>query len=877
MALFRRFANLFRRSAVSRDIADELRAHLDLRIESNLASGMSPEEGRREALLLFGNPALTRERVAASDTALGLAEFARDIRYALRQLRRSPGFAVTAILTLALGICVNVVVFGVLNAALQRQMGIRTPDEVWQVIQKPKGYINQSYPDYLDYKTRNATFSDLAAYRISEAALLAQGTVRKTWDVEASGNYFDMLGIQPELGRFFHSSDEHGANSALYVVLSDAYWRSHFGADPRVIGTTVDVNKHPYTIIGVSPSSFHGTDLFLWPDLWVPMVNAPQLDGYSYLEKRYNHGLFVVGRLKPGITAQQATDNLNAVAALLAKQYPLTDDQMGARLVRPGMFGDQIGGVAQDFVAGILVFALLVLAAACVNLASIFAARSADRGRELAIRIAIGSSRMRILRQLLTEAILVSVTGGLVGTGFAALLLDALSVWQPIAQFPIRVTVTADLRVYGFAILLAAASGVLPALLTARQIWKTDAMQTMKGASQQVLRRLTLRDVLLGVQVALCALLVTSALVGLRGMARSLHAPIGFRPEGVMLAQMEMKMAGYNDASALPVEKNLIAQAEQIPGVTAVGTIDETPLGSGGSSTPFYREGTTDFRDSHSAGVAKYFTISPGYLKAAQVRLLAGRDFTWRDDSTTPHVALINQTMARFLFGDSPAVGRHFAEPGPTDYEVVGVVEDGKYDSLTEDPRPAMFWPLGQNTNDECTLVVRSPRPTQDMAAALSSMIERTDSSLPVTIESWPDALALVLFPARVATVALGVLGLLAATLAVTGVFGMAAYSVSKRLRELGIRVALGAHRVQMVRAALGRPLLVLLSGSAAGLILGILASQLLSALVYQATPRDPLVLLGAVAAMAGIGLVATWIPARRALAINPAQLLRED
>lgn len=877
MALARRFANLFRRSAVDREIADELQTHIELRIESNIASGMSPAEARRDALLRFGNRAATRERVAASDTTLSLAGFARDLRYALRQLRRSPGFAATAILTLALGIGANVVVFGVLNAAVLRQLGVSSSEGVWQIIQKPQGYISQSYPDYLDYKTRNTTFSDMAGYRINQSALQAQGTVREVWNVEASGNYFDVLGIQPEAGRFFHASDEHGLNSAPYVVLSDAYWHSRFGADPRVIGTTVELNKHPYTLIGVAPASFHGMELFLWPDLWVPMVNAPQLDGYNFLDKRFNHGLFVVGRLKTGVTPAQATADLNNVASQLAKAFPETDDGMGARLVRPGMFGDQLGGVARNFLNGLLLLALLTLAAACVNLAGIFAARTADRGRELAVRVALGSSRWRVLRQVLAEAGLLSLAGGAAGAFVAAVMLRWFSAWQPIAQFPIHVTVATDWRVYGFAVLLAIVSGVLPALLSARQIWKMDATQAMRGSSQQVLRRFTVRDILLAVQVTLCALLVTCALVGLRGLARSLHAPLGFRPQNVTLAEMALKMADYTDASALPLQRKLIADAEQIPGVTAVGTIDEEPLVGGGSSTPFFSEGTTDFRSSNSAGVAKFFTISPGFLDAAQTRLLAGRDFTWHDDMASPRVALINQTMARMLFGNASAVGRRFTEPGPNVYEIIGVVEDGKYDSLTEDPRPAFFWPVSQNNESECTLVVRSQRPPSDVAEALNSIIQKTDSSLPAVIQSWPDALALALLPSRVATAALGAMGLLAAMLAVTGIFGMAAYSVSRRLRELGIRVALGAHRSQMVRAALGRPLLILLSGSAAGLIFGVLLSRLLATLVYQATPRDPLVLLGAVAAMAAIGLVASWIPARRALSINPARLLREE
>ena len=273
----------------------------------------------------------------------------------------------------------------------------------------------------------------------------------------------------------------------------------------------------------------------------------------------------------------------------------------------------------------------------------------------------------------------------------------------------------------------------------------------------------------------------------------------------------------------------------------------------------------------------KYFAISPGYLQAAGTRLLAGRDFTWNDGPGSPKIAIVNQTFARKLFSNAPAVGRRFLGGDKTVYQVVGVVEDGKYDSLTEEPTAAMFFPLAQENQAYTTLVVRSQSPSAQVVPALNRMLTGIDASLPFSIRPWQDALALVLFPARITTAALGVMGLLAAMLAITGVFGMAAYSVSKRMRELGIRVALGAHRTQLMRSALGRPLFLLLSGSAAGLLLGVLASHLLAFLVYEASPRDPLVLLGAVMAMTLVGLVATWIPARRALAVNPAQLLREN
>lgn len=802
----------------------------------------------------------------------------QDLRIAARRLRHAPGFALVAVLSLTMAIAANLVVFGVMNAAVLRPLNVAHADRLMMIEHREHGYISQSFPDYRDFQSRNSTFSDMAAYRINDVGLSTQGLAHKSWIYEVSGNYFDMLGLQPEMGRMFHANDEHGPNSAPYVVLSDAFWRAHFAADPHVIGEKVDLNKHPFTIIGVAPATFHGTEIFLWPDFWVPIVNEQQLEGYDFLSKRFNHGIDVIGVLKPGVTVGLATQNLNTIAVQLAKQYPQADDGLAARLVKPGLLGDVLGDATREFLAGILVLALLVLAAACVNLASIFAARAADRSRELAIRMAIGSSRWRVLRQVLAEAVLLSVAGGALGAWAAWWLLGILSQWQPIGAYPIHVTVAADARVCGLALLLAAASGILPAILTARQIWKTDAMPLIKaGGSQPVIRRLTLRDVLLGVQVALCALLVTCGLVGLRGMERQLHAPTGFQPQGALLVETELNMAGYSDDAALPVQKKMIEDAEQIPGVTAVGTMNSLPLSGGGSSTPVYPQGTTDFRGSNSVAAPHYYSISPGLLGAAGARLLAGRNFTWHDDAKAPKVAIVNQTLAHALFGNAPAIGKYFAMPGPTTYEVVGVVENGKYDSLTEDPQGAMYFPLAQSTDNGTILVVRSSRTPAETAAALETMMGKIDPSLPVTIETWTNAMALALFPARVATVALGVLGLLAGMLAATGIFGMASYTVARRVRELGIRVALGAQRQQVLATAMGRTVLLLAIGSVAGLALGILGSRVLASVVYEATVYDPVVLTLAIAAMVTIGALAALGPARRAMLANPAALLREE
>jgi predicted permease len=879
MGLVRRLANLIRRERLDRDTEAELRAHVEMRVDANISAGMSPESARRDALLRFGNITSTREHVAAMDAGLALESFCRDVRYAARRLRRSPGFALTAILTLAVGIGACVVVFGVMNALILRPLNVASADRLTQIVHREQGYDSHSYPDYLDLRARNRTFSGVAAFRIAQTGLSAGGSAQKSWLYEVSGNYFDMLGVQPSLGRLFHANDEHGANSAPFIVLSNAFWRARFNSDPRVIGMTVDLNRHPFTIVGVAPSEFHGTEVFLWPDFWVPMVNEEQVEGYSFLDKRFNHGVSVIGMRKPGVTDAQAAGDLNAVAKEMAREHPNEDGGMELRLVKPGLMADTFGGPARAFLAGMMALAFIVLLAACTNLAGIVIARMADRTRELAIRMSIGSTRWRLLRQLLAETAVLCLAGGAAGTAFAVLMLNALSRWHPIPQYPIHVTTVADARVWLAALALSLFSALLPAVLPAGQVWRTDAMQAIKAgtAGQVLLRRLTLRDALLTVQIAVCAVLVTASLVAVRGMERSLHAPLGFHPENVVLAETDLAMSGYPDQQQLRLERSMLDEAARIPGVTAVGSINGIPLNGGGSSSPIFREGVTDFRPQNIAMTPKYYAISPGYLHAAQTRLLAGRDFTWADNKQSPSVAIVNRTFAHTLFGNAPAVGRHFVQSGGANTEIVGVVEDGKYDTLTEDPTPAMFFPLGQYTDSSIMLVVRSRLAPSEIIHVSRGALTGIDPSLPLTLETWPDALALPLFPARIATAVLSILGLLAAMLAITGVFGMAAYSVSRRLRELGIRVALGARRAQVMRAALARPVVLLAAGSLAGLVLGVAASRILAAIVYQATPRDPLVVAGSLLAMLLVGLVAIWIPARRALGVDPARLLRED
>jgi predicted permease len=860
-------------------LQEEMESHIASQTEENVRVGMTHEEARRQARLQFGAVEAVRERYHAEEGLPIFENLLFDVRYALRVLRKSPTFTVVALVTLTLGIGANIVVFGVLNAVLFHPLGVSDPHSLYQIRHRQwtvGRLLTTSSPAFEDFRRRNTTFSGMAAINAySHGEVHWQNMEIGVAGDEVSGNYFDLLGVQPEAGRFFHAAEEHGPNSLPYLVLSDDLWRRAFHADRNVVRTTVEFNKHPFTVVGVAPAPFHGTERFGWPDYWIPMLNEGQVEGTDYLQSRASVSVTVIARLKPGVTAQQATDNLNAIAAELAKEYPETDDGQPLRLVHPGLLGDE-GDVIRGFLWSVTLLGLLVLAAACANLASLFAARAADRSRELALRVALGSSRRRLMRQLLTEAVLLSMMGGSAGLAAAGLLLGWLNRWYPFVSS--HLVASMDKRVYLVAMVLTGCSSLLFGLVPAQQVLQSSPSQMMKGGvlDAMPLRRFALRDLLLGLQIAICTLLVTASLVAVRGMQRTLHVPLGFHPQGAMLADIDLSQADESTELVMQKQKEIIEAARSIPGVTAVGTISRTPFTGGLHGKPIFRPGTTEFKLNNSSLAPYVFSMSPGYLEAAGTRLLSGRDVRWEDSEKTPYVAIVNQTCAQKMWGETPAIGQRFIVEGRLT-EVVGVAEDGKYHDLHEAPQPVVYLPYSQSEEDDPTFVVRSQRTPREMTAVLQHTLGSIEPNLSITVQNWSDALESELFPARVAASSLGVMGVLAAMLAVTGIFGMAAYSVSRRLKELGIRMALGARKAQVMRAAVGRPLALLCIGSVAGLVAGMFASRLLGKIVYQADPQDPVVVGGAVLTMALLGIVASAVPAWRAIAIDPSKLMREE
>jgi len=873
-------AKFFHRSQTADDMAEELRSHIQCRAEDLERSGLTRAEAERRARIEFGGYEKFREQSYEAVGAHFLETLAADLRFAVRVLRKSPGFTFAAVATLTLAIGANAVVFGLMDGLILRPLNVPHSEDLYGTDYGTDAGF-QSYPNYLDLRDRNHSFQDLAAFKMVFTGMDTGGDPQSASGYAATGNYFSVLHLQPFLGRFFDTSDEHGPNSAPFIVLAHAYWHTRFHDDPTVIGRVVQLDKHPFTIIGVAPPGFHGTLMFVAPDYFMPIVNQAQVDGGDLLHDRSSiQAIFeTFGHLKPGVTPELASADVNAIGAWLAKTYPKECGQKHFVIGRTGL--TSFTTPAREFIGGLMLLAGLILLAACANLGSLFAARAADRAREVALRLALGSSRRRIVRGLLTEAALIALAGGLAGLAASVFLLRRIAVWQPFPGAPLHLPVNPGPAIILVALILALASALLFGMVPVRQVLRANPWEIVKaGSSARTGRRVTLRDLLLVLQIAVCAVLVTSSLVAIRGLVRSLHAPMGIEPRNAMVVIANLAESGYTIDQVPAMQKRLIAALQSIPGVEHVGAVNNYPplVDTAAFRANIFKEDSTDLRPASAIANPFRYEISPEYFAAAGTTFLSGRDLTWHDDKGAPAVAIVNRQFAVTMFGSLPAaLGRYYKLQDGTRVQIVGVVEDGKYLGLTDDDTPAMFLSNLQSPTPQISLIVRSPRDPQQLIAAIRAQIRGIDAGMLVQPDTWNNFLSVVLFPAHVATMALGVLGMMGAMLSITGIFGMAAYSVSKRLRELGIRIALGAQRKEVLEAALGRALKLLALGSLAGLVLGVLASRVLSYIVYQATPRDPIVLAGVVLAMALLGLVATWIPAQRALSLDPLVLLRDE
>ena len=632
----------------------------------------------------------------------------QDLRYALRQVRRSPGFTAAAVFILALGISANVIVFGVLQAVVLQPLDIPRPDRAFTFAPHASGYPVFSFPEIRDVRDNNTVFSAVAAETMQVFALEANGATSPVWGSEVSGEYFQAIAVRPALGRLLQPSDDDHPLASEAAVLSWPAWQSRFGGDPNIVGKTVRIDKHPYTIVGVIAKGFYGTQKFLQTDLFVPMANQASLDGVSWLNDRGTKNVFPIARLKDGVTRAQAQDELDRLAIRLAKQNPKQEEGLQFKLAPPGLIGDFVRGAANRFLAGIMGLAAIVLLAACANLGGLFAARTADRAREIAIAVAIGASRWRIVRQLLMEALVISVLGGAFACALSWTALNGLAAWTPPTDYPVHFRVQPQPSLILMAFFISILAAVVFGLMPVRQIFKTDPNEAIKGATQTSgARGWALRDVLLAAQIALCCVTVTAGFVSLRGMSKALTTDIGIQPRNATLTKFDLAEAAYTGDSAAQFQQQLQQKLAQLPNVEAAAYSSGTPM-TETDTTTIYKKETTEFRPSSQAFDAFVYSISPAYLAAAGTRLLAGRDFQPSDTAKTPLVAIVNQQFARSLFQTEDVVGRYFKNRNGKLVQIVGMVSDGKYFLLSEDPQEAVYFPILQRPSLVTSVIVRT-------------------------------------------------------------------------------------------------------------------------------------------------------------------------
>jgi predicted permease len=800
----------------------------------------------------------------------------QDFRLAFRRLKQSPGFAAASILTLALGIGANTVTFSAINKLILRPLPVERPRDL--VFLNTRGGSSYSYPTYKDIRDRTRTLSGLIAYRIAPVGMSQNGNNAHVWGYEVTGNYFDVLGVRAILGRALTPADDQKPGGHPVVVLSYSSWQRRFAANPDIVGKTVKINGLAYTILGVMPRGFFGTELLYSPEFWVPMAMEPLIEpGNDWLDNRSTWNCWVLGRLTPGIASSQAEAELNTIAASLARESSSLEN-LAVRFSPPGLFGNWMRGSVVGFASVLMGVAGLVLLIACTNLASLLLARASDRRREIAIRLALGASKWRLIRQLLVESLLLSVAGAATGLLLAIWLVDLIAAWRP----PLDISLNFELAIDHRVLLFTAAAGLLTTLLfglaPALQSARTELIPALKNAAfTERFRRWQPREFLVATQIALSVVLLIGTVMVVRSLQSALAIQIGFNPQNASVVGVDLGLGGYDEARGREFQRRLMERVSALPGIQSAGLANSLPLGLDQSTTSIYRADRPMPKRSETA-YANYYMVGPAYFHTMQTRLIAGRDFDEHDRKASPAVAIVNRSLARELFPNEDPLGKQLRGWGDQPVEIVGVAEDGKYVSLNDSANSVVFWPILQHYSSTTMVVARSALPAEQVVRMMQQVVHGLDPGLPFyQAGSLDDHLRLPLFPARLAASLLGAFGSLAIVLAATGVYGVMAYAVSRRRREIGIRIAIGATGGQVMRLVLRRTAVLLSAGACLGALAGLAIGGLFSPILYGVSPQDPGAFALGVLVVAGVALAASWLPARRATSIEPASALREE
>ncbi len=818
-----------------------------------------------------------------------MQKYLGNLKHACRMLAKSPGFTVVAVLTLALGIGANTAIFTVVNEALLRpRPGIGEPERLVDVARTDRGsgFDNMSYPNFRDYQKRNQSLSGVAGLMM-EPRPLSLGTsegAERVYATLVSGNYFDVLKVRSQVGRFFLPEEDRTPETHPVVVLSHAFWQRRFHGDRTVVGREIKLNGLGYTVVGVAAPEFRGT-VPVTTDAWIPIMMMPRaLSAKDLLECRECSFLVAIGRLKPGVSVGQARAEAEAISANLAREFPEENRDRGLTATPSRLFPGDLFETVSAFLGLLMAIVGLVLVIASVNVAGMMLVRANSRRREIAVRLAIGAKRGQIARQFLTEGVLVFLAGGAAGLLFALWMRNALLALLPAFWLPLTVDLSLDWRVVSFALAISLLAGMAASLVPALQASRPDLLSALKDESQSSgFRRLRLRTALVMGQVALSLVLLICAGLFLRALNRATQIKPGFDMNGLHVLSMDLSLAGLQDADGTEFANRFLERVRTLPAVDSASWAWSVPLDGGGRGL-----GALQVPGKNSPGGGEYWNadwsvITPGYFQTMNIPLVRGRDFTENDNAAGKLVGIVNETAARNIWGGEDPLGRSFRYGNPRDpssmktVTVIGVARDQKYRSLGDEPRNFIFIPLQQRYIGGLNLMVR----TQNAATAIPairSALRQMNSQLPIlNVLSMNEYAALSMFPQKIASWVSGSLGLVGLLLVGLGVYGVTAFSVAQRTREIGIRVALGARREDVVRMVLAQGLRLAAWGMGVGLALAAAAAQLLASMLYGISALDPVAFGGVAGIVFGVAALATLVPARRATRVDPMVALRSE
>jgi macrolide transport system ATP-binding/permease protein len=811
----------------------------------------------------------------------------QDLRYSLRRLARAPGFTTVAILSLALGIGANSAMFSIVNAFLMRDLHVRAPERLVEIYTSDDNgfqYSVSSVADYLNLRAATTdVFEGIAAYEIFIAQNNLGETSRLVMGELVSGNYFDLLGVRPVQGRGFFVEEDATVGTHPVVIISHGYWQQQFAGDPNAIGRTVVLNRRPYTVIGVAPREFKGTFPGIESQLYVPMMmsNVLMPGSLDRINNRGSRSLLMRGRLRDGVTAERATAAVATVSQRLAQEFPETNEKrlMNVLATESVSIHPAIDKALVPVAALLLSVVGLVLLIACANLASFLLARAADRRKEIAIRLALGAGRARLIRQLMVESTTLAIAGGTVGTGLAYLIVRALISFQPPLPIPLDLSIELDTRVLAFTALVSILAGVAFGLAPALQATRPELAPTLRDEAGNITggrKRVTLRNLLVGGQIAIALVLLIASGLFIRSLRKAQDIDPGFYNGPAAILWPNMEMSGYDEERGQQMQERLHERLLQVPGVTHVAITDRLPLGAGVQTRAMLIDGVNPPPGRDQLDI-DYTHVDHDYLAAFEIPILSGRGFNNADTRTSEPVVLVSEAAARAYWPNREAVGQIIYVGGDRSqpHRVIGVVRDTKVRTLGESPRPYVYFSARQSYVAAFQVMVRGDLPAPQLLVATRRAALELDPQLVLfETKTMEQHLALMLFPPRMAALLLSVFGGLALLLASVGLYGLVSYAVSRRTREIGIRMALGASSRDVIRLMAGSGMRLVLTGSAIGIVLAAAVSWLLSRFLYGISALDIATFIAIPGLLALVGFVACYVPARRASRGSPMQAL---